>query len=257
LAFFFACISCTSPPSGEDPNDGNDPNSEYEMAVEATPKVADVSGGLATSEITVTLRMFNEGDANEATGDYVEGKEVTFSHEGGVGSLVGDNPVTTDPNGQASINVSSSAAGTALVKATVADDDKSVSTEVSFIDSPVLYQIRASAEPDGFADGPHPWFMMHYVRLEAWLNGELLSNMPKEWEYKFEDWIYLHNGHVGDVLKIRITPLPGGTSEMGALWLHYWPLDDPNNQRTLPLADAADPFVNAVEKEFTIESLVP
>ncbi len=93
----------------------------YGITVSADPTEI-AADGLEQSRITATLRYWRTGDTMTPTGEPVVGTPVLFGTT--LGLLSGPNPVATDSNGRAVIQLSGTTSGTATVVASVEEDRK-------------------------------------------------------------------------------------------------------------------------------------
>ncbi|NLE60347.1 MAG: hypothetical protein GX616_18515, partial [Planctomycetes bacterium] len=93
----------------------------YGITVSADPTEI-AADGLEQSRITATLRYWQTGDTMTPTGEPVVGTPVLFGTT--LGSLIGPNPVATDSNGRAVIQLSGTTSGSATVVASVEEDRK-------------------------------------------------------------------------------------------------------------------------------------
>ncbi len=93
----------------------------YGITVSADPTEI-AADGREQSRITATLRYWRTGDTMTPTGEPVVGTPVLFGTT--LGRLSGPNPVVTDSNGQAVIQLSGTTSGTATVVASVEEDRK-------------------------------------------------------------------------------------------------------------------------------------
>ena len=98
---------------------------EYNVVAEAVPPIAVFDAG-TTAEITITAtaRYCTTPGEYPPTGDPVVGKEFDWSTSWNYADMIGDNPATTDANGQISITLRTDKEGGGDMLAFNADDAK-------------------------------------------------------------------------------------------------------------------------------------
>jgi hypothetical protein len=105
--------------------------STYGIKLETSPKQVKPDG-VETSTITATVRVWNDGDVLEPTGDVVPCKTIEFFTN--LGTFTGSNTVVTDADGKVTIQISSDSEGKAKITAIIEDDGIEATTYVEFQD---------------------------------------------------------------------------------------------------------------------------
>jgi len=93
----------------------------YDIVLEIKPTQIEADG-VDRCLLTATLRSWLPGDTGAPTGDPIVGKSVEFVTS--LGDLVGPNPVASDASGQATIELTGTVPGQAIVRAVVFEDGK-------------------------------------------------------------------------------------------------------------------------------------
>ncbi len=191
--------------------------SEYHIGLTANPRTV-----LPGETVTLTASCIT------LAGDPLADKEITFSTD--FGKLSGTNPITTNKNGEATIQLTSGSEGTAMVTATVIEDEKKSVRRVEF-GSPTTYYLAVSAQP--IFPTPECAFGMREIYIELSINGEVCYSDYREALARSQKAFggCMGEALLGDRIKLTLTGQNDPEDKFDVdpfvqtpLYLHYCPL---------------------------------